>query len=265
MKRTILTGILALATGFAALAAAQTAPAQAAPAQAKGPSPKSPAEAKAVMAVQTAGQSNDADAMIKTANDLLTQFTDTDYKEWALKIEAKAYQTKGDAEHAQAFGQQALQLDPKDYSMALLLGEVIESHIGDHDLDRDDKLKDATKYFNDTLELLKTASKPGPQVTDDQWAEAKKFTIAEAHNGLGVLAMVRKDWDTGIAEFKTAIEGDPQDAYYTRLASVYLSSGKYDESIAICDKLLANPSLHPRIKAVVTNLKNAAVAAKGKK
>ncbi|MGD0869495.1 MAG: hypothetical protein ABSB88_08095 [Bryobacteraceae bacterium] len=260
MKRIILTGILALATGFAALAAPQ-----AAPAQPKAPSPKSPAEGQAVMALQSAGQSNNPDAMIKAANDLVTKFTDTDYREWALSMEAKAYQMKGDAEHAQVYGQQALQANPKSYSMMLLLGEVIGSHIGDHDLDRQDKLNAATKYLNDTIEVVKTAPKPNPQLSDDQWAEYKKYTIAEAHNGLGILAMVRKDWDAGITEFKTAVEGDPQDAYYTRLASVYLSAGNNDEAIAICDKLLAKPDLHPTIKGVVTNLKNAAVAAKGKK
>src|ERR1039458_1383523 len=260
MKRIILTGILALATGFAALAAPQ-----AVPAQPKVPSPKSPAEGKAVMALQAAGQSNDPDAMIKAANELLTKFTDTDYKEWALSMEAKAYQTKGDAEHAQVYGQQALQVNPKSYSMMLLLGEVIGLHIGDHDLDRQDKLTEANKYLNDTIEIVKTAPKPNPQLTDDQWAEYRKYTIAEAHNGLGMLAMVRKDWDTAITEFKTAAADDPQDAYYTRLASVYQSAGKNDEAIAVCDKLLANPSLHPQIKGVVNSIKNLAVAAKNKK
>jgi tetratricopeptide (TPR) repeat protein len=265
MKRMILTGILALAAGFAALAAPQTAPAQAAPAQAKGPSPKSAGERDAVMAVQTASQSNNPDAMIKSADDLLTKFSDTDFKEWALSIEAKAYQTKNDSEHAQVYGQQVLQINPKSYSMMLLEGEVIALHIGDHDLDRQDKLTNAAKYFNDSIEIVKTAPKPSPQLPDEQWAEYKKYAIAEAHNGLGILAIVRKDWDAGIVEFKAAIDGDPQDAYYTRLASVYQSAGKNDEAIAVCDKLLANPSLHPTIKSAVNTIKSAATAAKNKK
>ena len=260
MKRMILTGILALATGFAALAAPQ-----AAPAQPKLPAAKSKAENEAVVALQKAGLSNNPDAMIKAADELVTKFADTDYKEWALAMEAKAYQMKGDGEHAQVYGQQALQINPKSYAMMLLVGEVMAGHIGDHDLDRQDKLTTAAKYLNDTIEIVKTAPKPNPQLTDAQWAEYQKYTIAEAHNGLGMLAMVRKDWDAATVEFKAAVAGDPQDAYNTRLASVYLSSGKYDESIAICDKLLANPSLHPTIKGVVTNLRNAAVAAKGKK
>ena len=43
-----------------------------------------------------------------------------------------------------------------------------------------------------------------------------------------------------------------------RLASAYQLAGKNDEALAICDKLLADPQLHPQIKAVATNIKNAA-------
>jgi hypothetical protein len=50
-----------------------------------------------------------------------------------------------------------------------------------------------------------------------------------------------------------------------RLASALQSTGKNDEAIAIVDKLLADPQLHPQIKAVATQVKNAATAAKGGK
>jgi len=259
MKLTILTGTLALATGLATLAAGQAA----APGQ-TGPKPKSKAETEAVIALQKAGQANDADAIIKAADDLTTKFTDSDYKAYALSLEAKAYQMKGDAPHAEVYAQQALQADPKSYSMTLLLGEVIEGHIGDHDLDRDDKLKSAAKNLNDTILLVNAAAKPNPALTDDQWAEYKKGIVAEAHNGLGLLAMIEKKYDVGISEFKMAVDLDPQDAYYTRLASCYQSAGKNDEAIAICDKLLANPSLHPTIKRFVEQIKTTATAAKKK-
>jgi tetratricopeptide (TPR) repeat protein len=269
MKRMIFTGILALASGLAAFAMPQ------APAQPKPPSPKSPAEGQAYMALVTASQGGDPAAIIKAADELVTKFADTDFKGIALSLEAKAYQSKNDPEHAQIYALQALQTDPKNYSMTLLLGEVISQHIGDHDLDRADKVARSTKYFNDTLELLKTAPKPQPQLTDDQWSEYKKYTAAETHNGLGLLALlnagVAKDadkpqlWETAIKEFKDAVADDPQDAYNTRLAKAYQGSGKNDEAIAICDKLLAKPDLHPTIKRFASQIKDDATRAKGAK
>lgn len=87
---------------------------------------------------------------------------------------------------------------------------------------------------------------------------------AEAHNGLGMLALLSKKYDVAITEFKTASDTDPQPAYLVRLASAYESSGKHAEAIAMCDKVLADPQLHPTIKQVATNIKNAATAASKK-
>jgi hypothetical protein len=63
-------------------------------------------------------------------------------------------------------------------------------------------------------------------------------------------------------EFKTAYDLDPQATYEVRLASVYQTAGKNDEAIALCDKVLAEPNLHPAIKQVATNIKAAATKAK---
>jgi predicted Zn-dependent protease len=68
-----------------------------------------------------------------------------------------------------------------------------------------------------------------------------------------------------VADFKAAADLDPQPAYQVRLASALQATGKNDEAIALCDKLLADPQLHPQIKTVATQVKNAATAAKGGK
>jgi tetratricopeptide (TPR) repeat protein len=279
MKRMFFTGCLALTTGLCLLAQQQSGqkaappqqgaqPQQAAPAQPKGPAAKSQAEAQAVSALNTAAQQaqTDPDSAIKAAEELITKYADTDYKEYALSVEAQAYKMKNDYPNSQIFAERALEVNPKSYQMSLLLGEVISAKIGEFDLDREVRLAKAEKCFNDAIADLKDAAKPNATITDDQWGQYRQFMTAEAHNGLGSLALLRKKYDVAITEYKTALEGDPQqDAYATRLASAYLSAGKVDEAIATCDKLLANTSLHPQIKAVVTSIKNQAVAAKNKK
>ncbi len=271
MKKIAFTGILALAAGLSGLMAQQgaapkqSAPQEAAPPAQKGPAPKSEGEKAALGAIQTAASNQDADAIIQACEDLVTKFADTDFKETAYTLEAKAYQMKRDDAHAQVFARKALEINPKAYQMTLLLGETIQAHLGAHDLNHDEKLKEATKAFNDTMEILKTAEKPNPNLPDEQWMTIRKYLDAQAHNGLGMLAMVDSKWDAAIAEFKLAVEEDPeQDAYSTRLASVYQAAGKNQEAIAECDKLLAKPTLHPQIKAVVTKIKMDATNA-GKK
>src|ERR1035438_5463667 len=137
MKRTILTGIVILTAGLSGLLAQQPA----APAAAKGPTIKSPAERQAVLAIQSA---TDPDAIIKAAEDLLNKFADSDFKEFALTMEASAYQHKKDDVNAQVYAERVLQINPKAYLMQLLVAEVITPNIKEHDLDHDKEVANVT-------------------------------------------------------------------------------------------------------------------------
>lgn len=254
MKRLILTGTLALATGMTSLVAQQ--PQQQGQAQPQGlvPNTKSKGESQAVIALMQA-QGN-PDAMIKAADELVLKFADSFYKETALLFEANAYKEKGDLDKAQIYGEQVLKANPKNYQITNLLGTMIIQRTRENDLDKEEKLASADKYFNLTIEDLKTAQKPNPQLTDAQWEEGKKYLIADAHNGLGMVALTRKKYDAAIAEFRAAVDTDGSEpTYQVRLASALQSVGKNDEAVAICDKVLANPQLHPQIKAVAQSIK----------
>jgi len=261
MKRMILAGVMAIAAGLTLMAQQPAQPAKPAP---KGPQAKSQAELTAVQALFNA-QSAGPDAVIKAADDLLSKFADTEFKEIALYVEAVAYQQKRDSVKAQIYAERVLEINPKNVQATLMVGELIAQGTHENDLDKEEKLAKSEKLLTETIENAKTMEKPNPQITDAQWDEARKQIIAEGENDLGLDALTRKKPDVAAAHFKTAVDMDPQDAYSVRYASALQSSGKNDEAIAICDKLLANPQLHPQIKAVATQVKNAATAAKGGK
>jgi len=263
MKRLILTGLLVSATGLWPVLAQQGQQAKGGQPQQMVPNTKSAGESAAVMALFQAQQANNMDGVIKGAEDLLTKYTDTFYKEAALTMEAMAYQQKGDSINAQIYFEKLLEFNPKSLQAMLSLGEILATKTRENDLDREEKFTKATKYLNDTMEQLKTAPKPNPQITDAQWEEGKKAYTAEAHNDLGLMALTRKKYDVAITEFKSAVDTNPEPAYQVRLASAYQNAGKNDEAIAICDKLLADPQLHPTIKQVAQAVK--AAASQGKK
>jgi tetratricopeptide (TPR) repeat protein len=261
MKRMMLAGtfiIAACVSGVAQQPAQQPATPPAAP---SGPQPKSKPELDAVMALQSAQA--DPDATIKAAEDLLTKFKDTQFKEIALFMEAGAYMKKNDTDKAQIYAEQVLAVNPKNFQASLMIGEVLAKKTRENDLDKEEKLAKAEKILNDTIFNLKTAPKPNPQITDAQWEEARKQLIAESQDDLGLAALTRKKYDVAADNFKLAVDNDPQPAYQVQLASADQQAGKNDEAIAICDKLLADPQLHPQIKQVATNVKNDATKAKG--
>lgn len=266
MKRLILTGTLALATGFTTLVAQQP-PAQQGQAQGQGaqqgPAPKSQAEAQALQALMQA-QGN-PDATIKAGDEILTKFADTQFKELILLTMANAYQQKGDAERAQIYAEKMLEVNPKSFQAQVMIGELLASRTRENDLDKEEKLSKAEKNLNAAIANVSAAPKPNPQLSEEQWAEGKKFVTGQARNALGMVALVRKKFDIAVNEFKAASEADPQPAYFVRLASAYESAGKHDEAIAIADKVLADPQLHPQIKQIATNIKTTATNNKAKK
>jgi tetratricopeptide (TPR) repeat protein len=210
-----------------------------------------PKSQKEVEALQAVFKTTTADDRIAAAQNVLIKFADTEFKPLMLLTIAQAYQLKGDSDNVIIFSERVLKEgDPKSYEAMLMLAESYAQRTREFDLDKEDKLTKADKYANDALEALKTASKPGPQVTDDQWNALKKDNIGRAHQALGLSAMVRKKWDVAITELKAATEASdkPDPATQVRLATAYDAAGKYDDALAILDKLMAQTDLHPSIR-----------------
>jgi tetratricopeptide (TPR) repeat protein len=256
MKRSILTGVLALIAGAACLMAQQPPP------QPKGPAPKSKAELDALQALFQ--QANNPDAVIKLGDEFIAKFADTDFKENILNMEADAWHQKRDDTKAQIYSEQALSVNPKSYQASIMLAEVIAKQTRETDLDREEKLTKSDKYAKDAMENVKDAVKPNPQIPDAQWDEFKKGIVARAHGAIGIGDLARKKFADAAGEFKTAYDNDPQPAYMVQQASALQSGGKNDEAIALCDKVLADPQMHPAIKNVATQIRAAAVKAGGK-
>jgi lipopolysaccharide biosynthesis regulator YciM len=265
MKRTILTGVLVLATGVSGLMAQKNKKDQPQPQakeqQSTGPK-MSPGEQQALMAlIQAQGK---PDETIVAAENLLTKYADTTYKDTALFMEAIAYQQKGDKDKTQVFAERTLAANPKNFQASLMLADLTVQQTREHDLDRDEKLAKADKYANDAIATVTAAAKPNPQLSDQQWEDAKKDLIAQAHDALGMSALQKKNYDLAITEFKASVEGaaHSEPAFQVRLASAYQQAGKNDEAITLAEKVMNDAQVPQQIKSVAQAIRAAAVVAK---
>jgi tetratricopeptide (TPR) repeat protein len=147
-----------------------------------------------------------------------------------------------------------------------MLANYYATRTRENDLDREEKLGKAEKYANQVIDMMKTLPKPNPGLTDEQWTEARKDTTAEGYNAIGLANLIRKKYDVAAAAFKSAVDANsqPEPAYMVREASALQAGGKNDEAIALCDKVIAFPNVHPQIKGVATSIRGAAVKAGGK-
>jgi len=250
MNRLLLAGLLALVSGLAGLMAQ------------KQPQPKSQKELDAVKAVFEA---QTPDARITAAENLLLKFADTEFKPIALYLEAASYEQKNDFEKMVIFAERTIEADPKNYASMLMLAGGIAKRARENDLDLNEKLAQVDKYAKNALDALKDAQKPNPQLPDEQWAATKKDYVASAHEAYARSAMLRNKYDVAISEFKQSIEGaaTPDPATMVRLAQAYNLAGKYDDAIAILDKVMAGADVHPQIKQFAQAERVRAIQAKG--
>jgi len=75
-----------------------------------------------------------------------------------------------------------------------------------------------------------------PELSSDEKAEKDAKEKAQAEKQLGNAAYKKKDFDTALKHYTTAMELDIKDiSYLTNRAAVYFEMGKYDECIKDCD------------------------------
>jgi tetratricopeptide (TPR) repeat protein len=251
MKRSILAGVLALISGITNLTAQ------------KQPTPKSQKEVEAINAMIKA---QTPDERIKTADTLMTKFADTEFMAIAMQMTAEAYEQKNDFEKMQVWCEKTIEVDPKNYSCMLMIAGGTAKRARENDLDLSEKLSRVDKFAKQALEVLKDAPKPNPGIPDDQWTAAKKDYASQAHEAFALAAMLRKKYDVAIAEFKEAVDGagTPDPATMVRLGQCYDQAGKPDDAVAILDKVMAMPNIHPQIRQFAQAERVRAIQAKGK-
>ncbi|MBL8240382.1 MAG: tetratricopeptide repeat protein [Bryobacterales bacterium] len=235
-------------------------------AQGKQPAPKSQKE---VDALNLMFQAADNDARIKAANDLLTKFADTDFKGLALYMITTSYNEKKDATNTIVYGERAVEADPKSALSAharIMIATSLAMTTKEFDFDKEEKLGRADKLSKEAIEVLKTAPKFNPSLTDEQWEGAKKGYTSEAYVAMGMAAIVRKKYPEAIENYKLASETDPTNgATFVRLGAAQSSAGKYDDAIATLDKVIGMAGADPAIVNFAKGEKEKAVKAKGAK
>ena len=161
--------------------------------------------------------------------------------------------------------ERAIEADPKNYQAMLMLATGIASKVRENDLDKDARLAQAEKYANDAIANLQDAQKMNPGMTDVQWTAAKADYVADAHQALGMIAAVRKKNDVAVTEYQLAVTGasNPDPATSVRLGQALNKAGKYDEAIAVLDKVMAAPDVNPQVKQFAQAERVRSVTAKG--
>ncbi len=209
--------------------------------------PKSKGEETAVRAMLSA---QDPDTRIKAADELITKYADTEFKAYALYLEADGYSQKNDTEKTIVYGEQALEADPQSYQAAVLLCKTYAATTHFNDLDKSEKLAKIDKYGKQALDLLATAAKPNPQLSDADWTNVKNDLIGQASLGLGISAAFQSKTDEANANFQKVADMDTDPTDLIRAGRALLDAKKPDQAIQWFDKAAAATNANDQIKKI---------------
>lgn len=231
-------GIPVVAQAQAQAAPPAGSPAQAPPAK-KQPTAKTKAEYDDYQKFWTA---SDADLKIKSAEEFMQKYPDSELKIYALTAELASYQVKNDFVHLRTMGERILELDPTDLPTLLVLATAIPERTRENDLDKEQKWTAAEDYAKRALAHIDKMEKPAG-VADAAWTENTNDARSQAHYSLGMVASQRKNYQVAVDELGQAAKlqspSQPDPILWWRLALARQNNKQYDDAMAAFDKSIS--------------------------
>src|SRR5919201_328824 len=247
MKRTAIVTVLALASFALAqgqqqpAASGQTAQPGAAeqtPAQPQGKRPPQAKTQPEFDAYKAAVANTDAAAMEKAADDFAAKYPDSELRVLLYENAMRAYQQSNNADKMMDMGRKVLKLDPDMPEALEGVAQVLAERTRDTDLDKDQRLDEATKLAQHALETVDSVAVPAG-TTQDNIDAYKGFLRSNAYYVLGTVNYNREKFPDAEGNFRKSIEAYPQQPdplAVLRLALSLDKQNKYPEALKFANQ-----------------------------
>lgn len=225
----------------------QTAPKAASPAQtgtaatpatSKSPQPKTQAEYDAFKA---ASAETDPAKLEAAATDFAQKYPDSELRGFLFQQAMGQYQAASNTEKALEMARAALKYDPYNAVALLTAGQILAERTHDTDLDRDDRLEEASSDARSALKHAGEIPQP-PNLTPEQFAGALAQLRGTAHEVIATVAFKKLDYYTAVKEYNAAAveEKEHTDAVvWLRLAVANDKTNDLRAAMEAADKAVA--------------------------
>lgn len=182
------------------------------------------------------------DQRIQLGEQFLQKYPSSKYVGQVYAGLTQAYYGKEQYDKMYAAGDKALQLNPDNVDVLVLIGWVIPHNYDPNDLGAERKLDKAEAYLTHALNLLPAVKKPDA-MSEEQFNKARQENMSMAHSGLGLVYFRRQDAVKSAAELEQAVKlstkPDPTD--YFVLGRVLQALKRYAESADAYQKCAQSP------------------------
>jgi tetratricopeptide (TPR) repeat protein len=187
--------------------------AQGAAAQPAQPQGKRPPQAKTQPefdAYKAATANTDPAALEKAADDFAAKFPDSELRPILYRTAMHSYQTANNAEKMLEMGRKVLKFDPDDPEALVGVAQVLAERTRDTDLDKDQRLDEATKLAQHSLETVDTDIAIPAGTPQDKVDAYKAFLRSSAYAIIGTIEFNREKYADAEASLRKSIDADPQ-------------------------------------------------------
>jgi tetratricopeptide (TPR) repeat protein len=217
-------------------AAGTTAPA---PAHSKGaPQAKTQEEFKAYQEVVA---KTDTTQMEQAADAFAQKYPNSDLRVVLYNALMNTYRNGGAADRAIAAGRKALAIDPTDPVPNVMVALALAQTTHDTDLDKEDRLNEATKDAQRAIDNVDTGMAIPPNTPPEKVQAAKNGIVTMAYETQGTVAMLKKDYPAAEVAFRKGLDvnkDQPDGVLYLRLAIALDNQKKYPEAMEATDNAI---------------------------
>jgi tetratricopeptide (TPR) repeat protein len=190
-------------------------------------------------AFQAATATQDPAAVEKAATDFATKFPDSELRLVLFKMAMRGYQNAGNADKMLEMGRKALAIDANDPESLIDVSQVLAERTRDTDLDKDQKLDEAMKLAQHSLETIDTDLPLPPNTPQDKIDAAKSLLRSSAYSIMGTLKFNKNDFTGAEADLRKSIDAYPQQpdpVTVLRLALAIDKQNKYPEALVVANR-----------------------------
>lgn len=152
---------------------------------------------------------NDPAAIEKAADDFAAKFPTSELRAPVYRTAMHSYQTANNSQKMLDMGRKVLAIDPDDPEALLGVSEVMVEKTGDTDLDRDQKLADALKMAQHSLETVDTDITIPPGTPQDKVNDYKAFLRSSAEAVIGAIQYDQEKYPDAEASLRKSIDAYP--------------------------------------------------------
>jgi tetratricopeptide (TPR) repeat protein len=207
------------------------APAGAPPVK-RPPQAKTQAEFDAYQAATA--NANDPAVLEKSADDFAAKFADSELRILLYRAAMHGYQAANNSDKLLAMARKILTIDPDDPEALIAVAEVLAERTRDTDLDKDQRLDEATKSAQHALQTVDTDLAIPANTPQERVDAYKGYLRSTAYSILGTVEFNRAKYPEAEADFHKSIDAlpsQPDPVVVLRLALALDKENRYPDAL----------------------------------